>query len=51
MDTTAKIYLAETTHEQIFRDEVTRTLDIKETDGNEDYDNVSIADCTLGGDY
>ena len=47
----AKIYLAETTHGQIMRNEKTRTLDIRETDGNDDHDNVSIADCTLVGDY
>ena len=47
MDSTATIYLAETTHGQILRDGVTRTLDIEDTDSNDDYDNVSIADCTF----
>ena len=51
MDSTATIYLAETTHEQIMHDGRTRTLNIEETDSNDNYDNVSIADCTLGGDY
>ena len=51
MDSTATIYLAETTHRRIMHDGVTRTLDIEDTDSNDDYDNVSIADCTLGGDY
>ena len=42
MDEMICIYLTETTHEQIMCDEVTRTINVRDHSGKDDFDNVTI---------